>query len=988
MSPTEVGTAYVVIRALTRDVKKDIQKGFQDGLKDNKTLFARYGKEAGDEFSKNFAQRIANSVEKSLDGGTASTGNTGMSAGRAFGNSFAKEAESKTVDGHKATGAQKTRISAQDSSTAGRTFGSSFASESQRVLSQQNLTGPQVNTSQAQAKIRSLNAAGMSSSSMSINADVSGAIGSIASLTRSLGTLGKVSMVPVLTSALNGLTFSALGVVQSLGQVTNTIALLPGMIGGLLPVIGSAMLAFNGLGGAIGLALSDAPEDVEKLNEALKKLAPSAQNFVKEFAGLKEPFVEMKKNVQQEFFEPLEGSITRLAQNTLPMLNRSLTGVARETGGLLRSIMDSVGETNNVSLFGKLFDNTAAGLETLQRGMQPTISSMLRLMEASSRFLPRMGEGWYNIMTSFDNYMARVASDGTFERYVERGIEASKQWGRILGDVGVTIGNVFKAAAPTTQAFIDMIERGSERMREISGSFEGQNTMRSFFESGLRSVRTWNEVFQDLGSIIRDVLPVMQDWADIIMPVITSMTGLLADNAKLVGNLLVGFLAFKTVTGIMSAVNGGLGSMGAGMRNIADRTQIARGGLTGFRDEMRRQGELATRSGQSLGRVGQAFATLEARSATFGAASETARRTVAPAMDGIRRSATNASAAFTGSLTPAVGGFRTAAGNIGPAITNVVNPAINGLRTSAANATASLRTAGDALARFASPATSQISAAGSAVSGAVSNVTSRMMGGASSGVSSMIASTRAAVGAIRTEVSGRLMPAINQVRTGAASAWGSVASSAQNGAASVRQSINGLRGDVRLLSQYGATVTRDAVSSAATATQNMASRAGTAIQATMAPAINAVRTAATSVSSTVSTAVTPAFSALRTAATTTSSHITSAVTPALNGLRTSAGNVGQAFSSVLGPAMAGTRGTMSTVSGAITSTLTPALNGARTAAGNFATGLSTTAATAMSGFRQGVAGITDALGGPFGIAIAAATIAFANYQAGAQRGKQ
>lgn len=775
MSPTPVGTAYVVVRALTKDVKKDIQKGFQDGLKDNKTLFARYGTEAGDEFSKNFAQRISKSVEKSLDGGTASTGNSGITAGRAFGRSFAREAETRMLDGHKATGAKKTLQSASDGEDAGRAFGARFAAESQRVLSERNLSGPNVNTSQAQAKIRALNAAGMSSSSLSINADVSGAVGSIASLTKSLGTLGKVSIIPVLTSALNGLTFSAISAVQSLGQVTNTVALLPGMIGGLLPVIGSVMLAFNGMGEAFKLALSSAPEDLEKLDEALKNLAPSARSFVKEVAAIKEPFVDMKKNIQQEFFLPLEGSIKSLAENTLPMLNRNLANVAGETGGLLRSVLDSVGETNNVSLFGRLFDNTAAGLETLQKGMQPTVSAILRLMEASSRFLPRMGEGWHNLMSTFDGFLARVTTDGTFEAYVNRGIDSAKQWGRILGDVGVTIGNVFKAAAPTTQAFMDMIERGTESMRAISGSFEGQNTMKSFFESGLSSVRQWNGIFKDLGGFLRDFLPVMQSWADIVMPVLSTVTGLLADNGELVGQLLVGFLAFKSVTGVLGLVNGGLSTMRTSLAGLSAAT----GGM----------GALSNMAG-------------------------TLRTAVAPALTGVRNSASVAAVAFRGSLSPAIAGLGTSIRNLTPQLT--------GLRTASSSTWSRISTAaGDAAA--------SVSRATAGVRGDINLLSRYGVAVARDAVSSTTSAVQGAASSVASAISRTTTPVFGAMTSAASTAGSAISRTFAPAISAITPAVNGMRTSVLHASMAMSATLTPAFNGARAAASNFATIAGQAV---------------------------------------------------------------------------------------------------------------------------------------------------------------
>src|SRR5690349_9336594 len=76
---------------------------------------------------------------------------------------------------------------------------------------------------------------------------------------------------------------AAIPIVISLGaalsQLLGLLALLPALGGGAVASIVPLIIAFQGLGDAIGAGLSG---DTQKFNEALKNLAPSARKVVKE----------------------------------------------------------------------------------------------------------------------------------------------------------------------------------------------------------------------------------------------------------------------------------------------------------------------------------------------------------------------------------------------------------------------------------------------------------------------------------------------------------------------------------------------------------------------------------------------------------------------------------------------------------------------------------------------------------------------------------
>src|SRR6185436_291778 len=142
-----------------------------------------------------------------------------------------------------------------------------------------------------------------------------------------------------IAALLAGLASAVGGLIPIIGQLVSTIvsaagalAILPGVIGGIITIFATLKIATSGVGEAFSALASG---DVDKLDEALKKLSPSARVFVKELGALKPELDTIKASVQEAFFKDLAAVLKPLVENLIPVLRVGLTSVAESLNGVV-----------------------------------------------------------------------------------------------------------------------------------------------------------------------------------------------------------------------------------------------------------------------------------------------------------------------------------------------------------------------------------------------------------------------------------------------------------------------------------------------------------------------------------------------------------------------------------------------------------------------------------------------------------------------------
>ncbi|MBF6368429.1 transglycosylase SLT domain-containing protein [Nocardia puris] len=258
-----------------------------------------------------------------------------------------------------------------------------------------------------------------------------------------------------------------------------------------------------------------------------------------------------------------------------------MQGLASRLGEGMRLAISELGSDRATTGVGTIFANSADGARELNAAVVPLISSLGRLAETGSTFLPQFGQGIANLATRFDAFLTRADEAGDLTRWMQQGIDATTTFGSVIANLGSSLSSIFRAVRGDGDGFLVTVDRITERWAQWLKSTEGQVELRMFFQDGREQMEQWQPVLASLGSILGTVLDATQAWSAILLPFLQAATGLIAGNETAVKGLLIAWLAFKTLSPVLSAVQGGLVTATAATERFRDASNRAATGGAG-----------------------------------------------------------------------------------------------------------------------------------------------------------------------------------------------------------------------------------------------------------------------------------------------------------------------------------------------------------------------------------------------------------------------
>ncbi|MEV6255588.1 transglycosylase SLT domain-containing protein [Nocardia sp. NPDC051911] len=310
-----------------------------------------------------------------------------------------------------------------------------------------------------------------------------------------------------------------------------------------------------------------------KADEAMAKLSPNARQLVQDVRALGPAWSEARKESQDALTNGMGAAVTHLAGQQLPNLRAGMVGINGAINtGIRSSLAALASETNKVD-FRTSLDNTTRAFQNAARGSDAWTNALTKLVTVGSEFLPRFGDAISHAGDRFDALIQRTAADGSLKKWIQDGIDTGKELASIVGNIGSSILSVFRAAGDDG-ATLRKLDDLTERMSKFLKSTEGQKELRDFFTMARESFERMLPVLGDLPPILRGVFEGFQTWSGIAMPFLRAAADLLAAHPGLVRDVVVAYLAFKTIGPIFDVVR-------AGINNANDAVRNFRSGLSG-----------------------------------------------------------------------------------------------------------------------------------------------------------------------------------------------------------------------------------------------------------------------------------------------------------------------------------------------------------------------------------------------------------------------
>lgn len=256
---------------------------------------------------------------------------------------------------------------------------------------------------------------------------------------------------------------------------------------------------------------------VDKFAQSLAGLSDNARAFVLALQAVKPAFDEMRLDVQDQLFAGLGERVQGLAGIYLPLLGDAFGEVAASANRSLNEIADLL-ESRSTD-FDRLSDAGAGVFDNLSRTVEPLVRAFLDIAVVGGDILKELTLGAGGAAEGFAQFIAEARESGQLEEWIRNGLDVLKAFGQFLGDVGGILAGVFRAASDGATGVLGPLSELLDGVRQWVNSFEGQEALRTFFESGSRIVKAFLPILEEVAEIIGTVIaPALADFAEAAAP--------------------------------------------------------------------------------------------------------------------------------------------------------------------------------------------------------------------------------------------------------------------------------------------------------------------------------------------------------------------------------------------------------------------------------------------------------------------------------------
>jgi phage-related protein/murein DD-endopeptidase MepM/ murein hydrolase activator NlpD len=283
-------------------------------------------------------------------------------------------------------------------------------------------------------------------------------------------------------------------------------------------------------------AANAANAGLDKLNDAFQKLSPAAQNFVKFVVNRLGPaFLEIKKAGQEKFFPQLQEGLEGILDSAgaMDLLKDAVEGTADVLGRFAKNMLDAFRAPENLKNLRTIVEDNMTILDQLGDSAVNLVRPLGQIFAATSPLAVEWSKSVKKATDRFSewiNEQNKVPAGGgksPLAQFFDDAAARLEKFWELTKNLGKGFGNIFKAALPAGDFFLDTMIKKSDAWRqrmedqqEVMGEiFQGatENGIefiglagdigRVLFEMGA------NPAIGDITRAIRGIIPVLGEMA-------------------------------------------------------------------------------------------------------------------------------------------------------------------------------------------------------------------------------------------------------------------------------------------------------------------------------------------------------------------------------------------------------------------------------------------------------------------------------------------
>ena len=297
---------------------------------------------------------------------------------------------------------------------------------------------------------------------------------------------------------------------------TALAATLPAAISTMAASLVTLKMATKGVGDALKFAFD--PAKAKQFDAAMKKLSPSAQGFVREIQKLHPAFHQIQQDVQQVFFNQLEGTLTTVARRLLPTLHRGFVSLSVDLGKVADNFLRAFGSGRSQANIAAIFTSAHDAIRPFIPALGHVAGAFLTIAAAAGPLLVSLSGGFAHLLTLFSAFINQAADSGALAKFFNDALV-------VLHQVGGLIGNVFDLVT----VLISALQQDGAQALGFLSTLIGQ--LAAFFATA-----QGKEVLANLFLLLNTALSSLSAILAPLLPVILQLAGVLA--GKLAGALV------------------------------------------------------------------------------------------------------------------------------------------------------------------------------------------------------------------------------------------------------------------------------------------------------------------------------------------------------------------------------------------------------------------------------------------------------------------
>lgn len=282
-----------------------------------------------------------------------------------------------------------------------------------------------------------------------------------------IGSNPLVALIVVLTPVI-------IALAAALSQLIGVIGLIPAGFAVALTAIIPLVVAFQNFGEAVS-AIADG--DIEKIDEALKKLSPSAAAVAREIGQLLPMLRAFQRSVQESFFSQIRGDVFRTLREIFPTMDKGFNDVAAAIGRLASSLLELAGSRSTIETFQRLFATTTRIIDKLNPAFTRFGDMLLNTVDRALPFIERLATAFGKALDSFSEFVNTNIEDGDFDTFIEDAITTIKELIALGKELGALVGTIFDGTETSGHELLKTLTDMVTKINEFLQTEDGRRSL-------------------------------------------------------------------------------------------------------------------------------------------------------------------------------------------------------------------------------------------------------------------------------------------------------------------------------------------------------------------------------------------------------------------------------------------------------------------------------------------------------------------------------